>query len=190
MGRAGAQTGTRRLWTLLIATPGLLSKASPSVSCPGDLLPRPRRRLLLGVWALGPRPSPAAAGTLTPVGSALTAHLPAWDLLTRPLVTSSPAPRPALSPGLLAWLLPRTLCPALDRITENNGDGVRGAGGGRSRGCESIPHTQARARRDGLTQADGWSGQCRVPEPEYSTSSLTSTETALRMKDRNRLRWM
>lgn len=43
---------------------------------------------------------------------------------------------------------------------------------------------------DGLTQEASWSGQCRVLEPEYSTLSLTSTEMALRMNERNRLRWM
>ena len=41
-----------------------------------------------------------------------------------------------------------------------------------------------------LTQEDGRSRQCSIPELEYSTSSLTSTETARRMKDKNRFRWM
>lgn len=71
-----------------------------------------------------------------------------------------------------------TVKPALNLIPD----------GGWWRGGSSQGRLGAQARS--LTQENGRSGQCSLPELEYSTSSLTSTETARRMKDRNRFRWM
>lgn len=126
----------------------------------------------LGLNAHGPRPPvPGGTGVPTPISPE---SQPLTPLLLRP------------------GSLPLTLC---------TGQGVRWAHRLRARAVRTgvvglqvthatLPSERRPAHRDSLTQEDGWSGQCSVPELEYRTSSLTNTEMARRMKERNRFRWI